>query len=349
MDPFFKPGSESLFDSSMGKHQLASKWETFEWKRPAEVYGEGNYSLFHSIKPNDIKQGYCGDCYFLSAISSLAEYPERIERMFQIKSLNDAGIYAVTMYITGEKKTIVVDDYFPFCPGKDDWAFSKSMDNEIWVLIVEKAWAKIHGSYQRIEGGNTAEALMALTGCYTDFLFHGQISDKTSLWNRIYSADQQKYVIATAASGKKTGKDKDDMKDAGIVDAHAYSLLEATPIVTDGKEKVRLLKLRNPWGFEEWKGEWSDKDTKNWTTELKKKMNYEAKDDGVFFIDFENYLDYYYTTTICKYQDIDEFRYYSAKETAKDYAVFQFTVPKSKLKTKTYLAIDQLNSRFKSR
>ena len=30
------------------------------------------------IEPNDIQQGNAGDCYFLAAISSLAEVPIRI-------------------------------------------------------------------------------------------------------------------------------------------------------------------------------------------------------------------------------------------------------------------------------
>lgn len=41
------------------------------------------YKLFDDIKPADIKQGHCGNCYFLSAVSSIAEYPNRIERIFK--------------------------------------------------------------------------------------------------------------------------------------------------------------------------------------------------------------------------------------------------------------------------
>lgn len=52
------------------------------------------------------------------------------------------------LYINGEPNTVVVDDYFPFCERKNDWAFSRSStEKEIWVLLLEKAWAKIHGSY----------------------------------------------------------------------------------------------------------------------------------------------------------------------------------------------------------
>jgi len=65
------------------------------WKRPVEVYGEGNFSLFDQIDVNDIKQGYCGDCYFLSSVSSIAEFPDRIKSIFLTERLNETGCYAV--------------------------------------------------------------------------------------------------------------------------------------------------------------------------------------------------------------------------------------------------------------
>lgn len=50
-------------------------------------------------------------------------------------------------YINGEMQTVVVDDLFPYCVHKNNWAFARSVDREIWVLLLEKAWAKIYGSY----------------------------------------------------------------------------------------------------------------------------------------------------------------------------------------------------------
>jgi hypothetical protein len=150
-------------------------WETFVWKRPSDVYGKGKFNIFKNVSPNDIKQGYCGDCYFLSSIASLAENPDRVKAIFLTKEVNNAGCYAMKFYINGEPKIIVVDDYFPYCNHKDDWAFSRSSDEkEIWVLLLEKAWAKIYGSYQRIEAGTTGEALPALTGAPSDFMFHAE-------------------------------------------------------------------------------------------------------------------------------------------------------------------------------
>lgn len=48
-----------------------------------ELVEDGNIYLFEGeIEPNDIKQGHLGDCYFLTSLSSLAEWPDRIRRLF---------------------------------------------------------------------------------------------------------------------------------------------------------------------------------------------------------------------------------------------------------------------------
>ena len=72
-DPYFKADDSSLFDDLLPKRSEIQSWAKFQWRRPSEVYGLKNYCLFDKIDPNDIKQGLCGDCYFLSSLSSLAE------------------------------------------------------------------------------------------------------------------------------------------------------------------------------------------------------------------------------------------------------------------------------------
>jgi len=81
----------------------------------------------------------------------MAEFPERIERIFITKEPNAAGCYAVTLYVNGEKRTVVVDDRFPYYEERGMWAFARPSrdegDREIWSLIIEKVWAKIFGNY----------------------------------------------------------------------------------------------------------------------------------------------------------------------------------------------------------
>ena len=70
--------------------------------------------------------------------------------------------FSVKILYRGKWRAIDIDDYFPF--ENNGPAFSQTRSNELWVLILEKAWAKIYGSYKQIEAGYPEEALHDLTG-----------------------------------------------------------------------------------------------------------------------------------------------------------------------------------------
>ena len=89
----------------------------------------------------------------------------------------------------------------------------------------------------------------------------------------------------------------------GLVDMHAYSLISTFELdLGPKKPKVRLVKIRNPYGLKEWAGDWSDKDTK-WTPELRQQVGSVDAEDGIFYISYEDYLNFFYNTTICKHAD----------------------------------------------
>jgi calpain-15 len=85
----------------------------------------------------------------LSSLSAIAEYPNRISKLFLNKEANQYGAYSVVIYINGVPTEVVVDDYFPCVDGVPMSA--KPVGNELWVLILEKAWMKICGSYENAE------------------------------------------------------------------------------------------------------------------------------------------------------------------------------------------------------
>jgi len=74
---------------------------------------------------------------------------------------------------------VTVDDYFP-CQPKQGPIFSRANGNELWVLLLEKAYAKYHGSYMLLRGGFASEGMMDLTGCPTQaFVFeHSEIQEQ---------------------------------------------------------------------------------------------------------------------------------------------------------------------------
>ena len=105
-------------------------------------------------------------------------------------------------------------------------------------------------------------------------------------------------------AGSLAGSDT-ERNELGIVKGHAYSILDALEV--DG---IALVQLRNPWGNDkEWKGEWGDDDTENWTQrrlefvkksqkERNKIFNNIGDDDGVFWMKisdfYTNFRNIYY-------------------------------------------------------
>jgi len=105
----------------------------------------------------------------MAALASVAQKHSRFVDIFQTKARNNAGIYAVRLYLKGLPRIIVVDDYVPVTEKTYNTykAFfaQPGEDGDFWGPIMEKVWAKVPGNYQSIDGmGLLSEAFLALTG-----------------------------------------------------------------------------------------------------------------------------------------------------------------------------------------
>lgn len=141
--------------------------------RASEIFPDGHVVFNEDIDPNDINQGMLGDCYFLAVLSSCAEKPRRIKDRVKISKVNDSGIYCVTLFVNGVETPVILDDYFPTRNGRP--AFCTTKEGEIWAMLFEKAWAKLHGSYGRIESGLCSQAAAHMIGLPTWTVDHKQM------------------------------------------------------------------------------------------------------------------------------------------------------------------------------
>jgi calpain-15 len=266
-----------------------------EWRRAADIPGLSDATGLHlfagAIEPNDIKQGQIGDCYFLSSLAALAERPDRIRSMFlQEEGCN--GMYAARMYKNGVKMVVTVDDLIP-CKG-DSVAFARSNGAELWVLLLEKMWAKLHGCYDRIAGGLEYETIRDLSGA-PGYFFSGIDDDA---FERIFEYDELNYMMGCSMSETY---DQEQAEKQGIVAGHAYTLLAAARVRDQWGQEHRLVKLRNPWGSGEWNGKWSDKSSE-WTADLRRQVSFDGdRDDGIFWMDFEEFKEIYGFWSVNKY------------------------------------------------
>ena len=153
--------------------------KALSWRRPAEFMNAGYDVFVESIEPDDIRQGSLGDCWFMCSLSAIAEFPQLVKNIFVNPARlsaadedewsgqkDDNGCYKLRFCKGGEWQCITVDDYFPCYPGKGP-IFSKSHGDELWVLLIEKAYAKLHGNYYALRGGWAYEGMMDLTGAPT--------------------------------------------------------------------------------------------------------------------------------------------------------------------------------------
>ena len=121
-------------------------------------------------------------------------------------------------------------------------------------MILEKAWAKLYGSYKQLQGGFPEEPLHDLTGAPIKNVFlQNAVGDNE--WEYLSQASIKEYaMVASSNPGSDTNQ-----SESGIFQGHAYTLLNAAQVECKNK-KHKVVQLRNPWGKGEFKGRWSDLD-----------------------------------------------------------------------------------------
>ncbi|CAN6470699.1 unnamed protein product [Victoria cruziana] len=298
-DQEFPPSNHSLFvdpENPPSKLQVVA-----EWMRPKDLVKDScrDFSpCLFSGSPNasDVCQGRLGDCWFLSAVAVLTEV-SRISEVIITPQYNEEGVYTVRFCIQGEWVPVVVDDWIP-CESRGKPAFAASRKgNEFWVSILEKAYAKLHGSYEALEGGLVQDALVDLTGGAGEEIdmrsTQAQIDLASGrLWSQLLRFKQEGFLLG---AGSPSGSDV-HVSSSGIVQGHAYSILQVREV--DGH---KLVQIRNPWANEvEWNGPWSDSSSE-WTERIRHKLKHVPQSkDGIFWMSWQDFQLHFRSIYVCR-------------------------------------------------
>lgn len=278
-------------------------WDTLKWQS-ARTYFEGeNFFVFNGISPEDIGQQAIGDCYLLGAISCLATQPGLVRRLFDIEEPNKWGVYCVWLNINGVWQQYVIDDYFPVnVQGAYVFTVPNKGQNEIWAMLLEKAYAKAYGGYYKIPSGILSEAFRDLTGApailYKLQEAKSNFRTREKIYKKIIKAFQTTYLVAAGTKPHPTIPEFKKLN--GLIMGHAYSILDTDVLYRNGRE-IRLIQLRNPWGKDEWNGDWSDT-SRLWTEEERAKLMVKEHEcnDGIFWMCFDDFIQEFNELHICK-------------------------------------------------
>ena len=115
----------------------------------------------------------------------MAEFPDRIKALIETQDVNSAGIYLLKFFVNGLETSVIVDDYLPVFKGTKKLAFARNDTSELWVSLLEKGWAKLHGSYAATSGGLPDFAANHLAGVPSNALRHEEHSDIDEFWKII--------------------------------------------------------------------------------------------------------------------------------------------------------------------
>ncbi|KAF4736506.1 hypothetical protein FOZ62_024721, partial [Perkinsus olseni] len=339
------PASDS--ESSEGKKLVCSRCKAeagfvvlqarpTQWLRPVDIRDDVTMEIggtpWEVIRgepsPDDIRQGALGNCWFVGALSLLAQKPKLVESILSSsREYNPVGAYVVRLCRDGVWHNVIVDDTFP-CTRLGTLAYTKAARRQLWVPLIEKAAAKLFGCYEALNSGTISEAMSLFTGYPTtrEILFRSPEwlarkneelkasgADMTAeeewqselevLWARLLTSHEAGYLLglACAPTFKHT---RADLKDKGLQAPHAYSVMDVREVGEN-----RLLLLRNPWGAQSprsWIGAWS-RDSDKWTDELKRELGvvnsagvsmYDT--NSMFWMAWEDVVEYFASLEICR-------------------------------------------------
>ncbi|KAG9470601.1 hypothetical protein GDO78_017219 [Eleutherodactylus coqui] len=313
-DPHFPANNDSLFYNTQ-------RVQGVQWKRPKEFCSDPHLFV-DGISAHDLHQGQVGNCWFVAACSSLASREPLWQKVIpnwkeqewnSEKPENYAGIFHFHFWRFGQWVDVVIDDRLPTI--RNELIYCHSNDqNELWCALVEKAYAKLVGCYEALDGGNTADALVDFTGGVSEPIelsegdYINDDNKRNELFERVLKVHTRGGLISCSIKAT-TAEDMEARLACGLVKGHAYAVTDVRKVrLGHGllaffkSEKLDMIRMRNPWGEREWNGPWSDS-SEEWQKVSKserEKLGVTVEDDGEFWMTFEDFCKYYTDIIMCR-------------------------------------------------
>jgi hypothetical protein len=197
----------------------------------------------------DIRQGYLGDCYFVSTLAETAlKNPSIITNMFIV---NGDGTYTVKFFNAGKPTYVTVDSYLPTdASGRLIYASMGSMynnsGNELWVALAEKAYAQLNqlGFVRPGLPGNGQNTFAAIAGGYINAAQSQITGLATVSFTATTAANSFQAFVTAYNQGKEIGfASKTTPASSTVVGGHAYA-------VVGYNASNQTVLLFNPWGIQ---------------------------------------------------------------------------------------------------
>ncbi|GAU93428.1 hypothetical protein RvY_05370-2 [Ramazzottius varieornatus] len=237
-DPAFPPIQTSIF-----YHQKSSI--KFSWRRPKDIEGTENSVFLLDNSSFDCVPGSLGDRWLVNCLGILHSCRGLFYRVVPAdQSFNGpeyCGLFRFRLWWCGEWTEVIVDDLLPVVDGKLIFIQSQQ-SKQYWPALLEKAYAKLHGSYEALKYGNLLDGLANLTGgCAEQIGFSPAALEL--VFNRILNRTS---IVTVVATSEDKSQNLTQLRN-GIITGCSYRVLSAEEIPTKTGERQRLLHLQSPY------------------------------------------------------------------------------------------------------
>ncbi|EDW01887.1 GH20200 [Drosophila grimshawi] len=294
-DPLFPASNESLMFSRRPDRHI-------EWLRPHEIVDNPQFFV-EGYSRFDVQQGELGDCWLLAATANLTQESSLFFRVIppeQSFEENYAGIFHFRFWQYGKWVDVIIDDRLPTSRGELLYMHSAEK-NEFWSALLEKAYAKLHGSYEALKGGTTCEAMEDFTGGVSEW--YDLKEAPGNLFSILQKAAERNSMMGCSLEADPNVTEAETPQ--GLIRGHAYSITKVCmiDIVTPNRQgKIPMIRMRNPWGNEaEWNGPWSDS-SPEWRyipEDQKQEIGLNFDRDGEFWMSFQDFLSHFDRVELC--------------------------------------------------
>ncbi|KAG5475800.1 hypothetical protein CUR178_03513 [Leishmania enriettii] len=275
-----------------------------QWVRVCELYPEGRYEPFEPAAPapGDVVSAPRDVGFLAPFIAALSRHPVLLQRLIATKETPVNAPYTFVFFDPHSNPVYVdVDDRVP-CTQEREPKFLQSSYHQWYPLLLEKAYAKFIGGYERLVNCTSLETLRDLTGRpVTHTPFDLELAEAANL-GRYASVDFWLRVAEDMARGDVALCSSNAKVPDGIHPLCSYALVGVV-VTLEGSTNPSdvVIKLENSYRNDEpvYHGPLCHTDV-NWSQALQRVCQYDHWRDDVLYLPLPTFLRNFSSMQTCR-------------------------------------------------
>jgi len=265
------------------------------------------------------------------------------------------GIVGLKLYHEGIPKIITLDTYIPYIKSnsnKDDkdesscsLAFIITKINSYWIILIEKAIAKLYGSYYNLIKLYTTDIVCLLSKAPLVKKIHINKKNYDKLWKLFFEASYKKWIIFAEIGEDSKNTNTNNYPLIRNEFDESVSFFVATAFEMDDKKYVELttpfIQNNNYHKWTKLKNYFSKNILKTHYVNQDFFKNEKLKSEKSIYCTYDDFYNFFSSTSILKYEEGYNYSFKKLKIISNDFQVVKLN-NESKSKTHVYISLNYI-------